>query len=231
MTGSSSSLVEDGNEKSPTLPIDTPSRSSHSVFTISDENNDENVVIAGTKVETSTQEKELPITESMKNNIYVPMVTKSTRSNTSSQHATTTLPPIVIHKQPSTTPSNVKDTKDSKEVVVVAFHKNMKDDGESIHPTRDQSVDFEDDADVKLRKMSCCYGCMVFLILFLAFLALTSLVIYAGFWYLLQQEGIEITNNYKLKIQFQIYQNLIYNWYFFNFYRQKCSVNWYGRRE
>ena len=74
MTGSSSSLVEDGNEKSPTLPIDTPSRSSHSVFTISDENNDENVVIAGTKVETSTTEKELPTNELTKSNINVPFL-------------------------------------------------------------------------------------------------------------------------------------------------------------
>ena len=198
MTGSSSSLVEEDNEKSPTLPIDTPSRSSHSVFTISDENNDESVVIAGTKVETSTTEKDVATTESTKNIINVPTVTKSIKSNTSSQHATTTLPPIVIHKQPSTTPCNVKDTKDSKDVVVVAFHKNMKDEGESIHPTRDQSVDFEDDADVQLRKMSCCYGCMVFLILFLGLAALTSLVIYAGFWYLLQQEGIENKNKHTI---------------------------------
>ena len=72
-----------------------------------------------------------------------------------------------------------------------AFHKNMKDEVESMHPTRDQSVDFEDNVDLQLRKMSCCYGCGVFLILFLGLAALTSLVIYAGFWYLLQQEGIE----------------------------------------
>ena len=79
----------------------------------------------------------------------------------------------------------------------------MKDEGESMHPTRDQSVDFEDSSDVQLRKISCCYGCGVFLILFLGFLFLTSLVIYAGFWYLLQQEGI----NFR---RFQTFSIMIY---------------------
>ena len=70
-----------------------------------------------------------------------------------------------------------------------------------MHPTRDQSVDFEDNVDMQLRKMSCCYGCGVFLILFLGLAALTSLVIYAGFWYLLQQEG---NNFYQIYILLMI---------------------------
>ena len=197
MTGSTSSLVDDGIEKSPRLPVETSSPSSHSVFTISDENNDGNVEGAGSKVETSNLAPELPASDSLTKNTNNSTITKSTKSNTSSQHATTTLPPIVIHKQPTVDTHNGKSAKVSREVAVDAFHKNMKDDGESIHPTRDQSVDFEDNVDIQIRKMSCCYGCGVFLILFLGLAALTSLVIYAGFWYLLQQEGINFYSIHK----------------------------------
>ena len=191
MTGSTSSLVDDAIEKSPTLPVETSSPSSHSVFTISDENNDGNVDVAGSKLETSNLAPELPVSESITKNTNTSTVAKSTKSNTSSHLTSTTLPPIVIHKQPTVGTHNGKSAKVSREVAVDAFHKNVKDEGESMHPTRDQSVDFEDNVDLQLRKMSCCYGCGVFLILFLGLAALTSLVIYAGFWYLLQQEGIK----------------------------------------
>ena len=201
MTGSTSSLVEDGIEKSPTLPVETSSPSSNSVFTISDENNDGNVEGAESKVETSNLAPELPVLDSMTKNTNASTEANSSKSNPSSQHATTTLPPIVIHKQPTVGTLNGKNAKVSREVAVDAFHKNVKDEGESMHPTRDQSVDFEDNVDLQLRKMSCCYGCGVFLILFLGLAALTSLVIYAGFWYLLQQEG---NNFYQIYILLMI---------------------------
>lgn len=191
MTGSTSSLVQEGDEKSPSLQVDTSSRSSQSVFTISDENNAESLDIEGPNLEMSTLAKELPISDSKSTNSNIATVTNPTKSNTTSQHATTTLPPIVIHKQLTATSTNGKDAKISKEVVVEAFNKDMKDEGESMHPTRNQSVDFEDSSDVQLRKISCCYGIGVFFILFLGFLFLTSLVIYAGFSRLLQQEGMK----------------------------------------
>lgn len=99
------------------------------------------------------------------------------------------LPPIVVHKHiDDSLNENV-----SKELAIDAFKKSGSDGKEDF----EVNGEFDDEDDIQdVRKMSCCYGCGVFFILCLGLGALTSLVIYAGFWYLLQQEG----KYYKIQV-------------------------------
>ena len=181
-------MGEVGSLKSPSSHIDSVSRSSPSVFTITDENNTDNhketdpVAIISKILGTSDYSR----------NTVGGISDEANPSNVNAPSATTGgfLPPIVIHKQPDDT--NQKKTKTiSKELVIGAINTKSEKDGDTL----DQNVGFKmlnenDGNEIQLRKISCCYGFGVFLILFSGLAALTSLVIYAGFWYLLQQEGI-----------------------------------------
>ena len=115
--------------------------------------------------------------------------TKSSHLDILQQPLSVLLPPIVVHKHTDDSPNeNV-----SKELAIDAFKKSVSDGKEDF----EVNGEFDDEDDIQdVRKMSCCYGCGVFFILCLGLGALTSLVIYAGFWYLLQQEG----KYYKINI-------------------------------
>ena len=100
------------------------------------------------------------------------------------------LPPIVIHQATGEVNGDARgEHKITAESVIAVFGKNLNaGDNGGGEGDEDGSVDFAD-TEMAVRKMSCCYGCAVFLGLFLGLAALTCLVIYAGFWYLLQMEG------------------------------------------
>ena len=189
MARSISSMVEVGNEKrSPSSHnIDSESRSSPSVFTITDENN-----TTGNTKETDTVAIISKILGTTDSRNTVGGSSDETNPSNGKAPSTTTgfLPPIVIHKQPDDT-NQRHDKTISKEFVIAAINTKKVKDVDPLDQI-DPSVDFidNDGEEIQLRKISCCYGFGVFLILFVGLAALTSLVIYAGFWYLLQQEGI-----------------------------------------
>ena len=168
MVHSTSSINGESQSRKSPSHVDSVCRNSPSVFTISDENPDEKYDI------NHDSSKKIPNPSSMINKIPLP---------SSVPRTPTVLPPIGTQREKHLL--NRESWETTKDTTTPDFTQKSTD-GDDLD--RDAELEVLE-ADKNVRKMSCCYGLGVFIALFSGLAALTALVIYAGFWYLLQQEG------------------------------------------
>lgn len=182
-----SSIVQNEGDKSAPSQVDDGSVSTPSVSSIFEDGHRESqrkIEVEKAIPQAVTSDSLLPNENQINSN------TEESNLDILQQPLSVLLPPIVVNKH---TDDSLNENV-SKEFAIDAFKKTVPDGREDFEVNG--KFDDEDDDTHDVRKMSCCYGCGVFFILCLGLGALTSLVIYAGFWYLLQQEG----KYYKINI-------------------------------
>ena len=181
-----SSIDDNQGDKSTPSQIDDESVSTPSVSSIFEDGHRD----SHRKIEVETTIPQVVKGDSLlPNENQLNLNTEASHLDILQQPLSVLLPPIVVHKH---TDDSLNENV-SKELAIDAFKKSVSDGKEDF----EVNGEFDDEDDIQdVRKMSCCYGCGVFFILCLGLGALTSLVIYAGFWYLLQQEG----KYYKIQV-------------------------------
>ena len=187
-----SSIVDNHGDESTPSQVDDGSVSTPSVSSIFEDGHRD----SQRKIEVETAIPQVVKSDSvLPNESQLSLNTEASHLDILQQPLSVLLPPIVVHKH---TDDSLNENV-SKELAIDPFKKSVSDGKEDL----EVNGEFDDEDDIQdVRKISCCYGCGVFFILCLGLGALTSLVIYAGFWYLLQQEGkyykIQVSNYFLI---------------------------------
>ena len=172
MTRSTSSKEETTNDKSPSSHSDSIRRTSISNITVLNENNVDYLNDATPKPAITLPNTEVTSSSPNGTSIDVPVFNE-------------VLPSVVHNKVED---FNEKHVKIYQEQDIKSISKALTN-GEGLERPN-SGFDFENDVgETPLRKISCCYGFGVFLILFLGLGALTSLVTFAGFYQNQKKEG------------------------------------------